>query len=111
MKDLLLNEDRDTLKRILARAIPKTLQDVVLIFASVTGRRQGQLYEDNYVKKIYPQTIAGRVWSAIQVTTASGLCSVVDLVFEQPAVYRGFVTQETFPYKDIVQNRFGKYFQ
>ncbi len=111
MKDLLLNEDRDTLKRILERAIPKTLQDVVLIFASVTGRRQGQLYEDNYVKKIYPQTIEGRLWSAIQITTAAGLCSVVDLVFEQPSVYRGFVTQETFPYQSIVENRFGKYFQ
>lgn len=111
MKDLQLNEDRDTLKRILERAIPKTLQDVVLIYVSVIGRRQGELYEDTYVKKIYPQTIAGKLWSAIQVTTAAGICSIVDLVFDHPSTYKGFVTQETFPLQSIVGNRFGRSFE
>ncbi len=111
MVDLQLNEDRETLKKILERAIPKTLQDVVLIYASVTGRRQGELYEENYVKKIYPQTIAGKLWSAIQVTTAAGVCSVVDLVFEARPRYRGFVTQETFPLQSVLENRFGQYFR
>ena len=52
MNDLKLNEDRETLKRILERAIPQTLQDVVLIYASVMGMRGGALFEENYVKKI-----------------------------------------------------------
>ena len=111
MKDLQLNEDRDTLKRILERAIPKTLQDVVLIYVSVIGRRQRELYEESYVKKIYPQTIAGKLWSAIQVTTAAGICSIVDLVFDQPSTYKGFVTQETFSLQSIVGNRFGGSFR
>ena len=105
------NEDRDTLKRILERAVPKTLQDVVVIYASVTGRRQGDLYEETYVKKIYPQTIGPRKWSAIQVTTAAGMCSVVDIVSSRPSQYQGFVTQETFSFQDIVSNRFGQYFK
>ena len=53
---------------------------MVLIYVSVVGRKSGTLMEENYVKKIYPQTIAGNPWSAIQVTTAAGVCSVVDLV-------------------------------
>jgi saccharopine dehydrogenase-like NADP-dependent oxidoreductase len=107
MNDLKLNDDRDTLKRILERAIPQTLQDVVLIYAAVTGVRHGELFEETYVKKVYPQTIRGRLWSAIQVTTASALCSVVDLVFTNPSQYAGFVTQETFSLPDILANRFG----
>ena len=110
MNDLKLNDDRETLKRVLENAVPKTLQDVVLIYTSVTGKRQDELYEENYVKKIYPQTIAGKLWSAIQVTTASGICSVVDMVFENPRDYRGFVTQESISLKSILDNRFGRYY-
>jgi len=107
MNDLKLNEDRDMLKRILEQAIPQTLQDVVLIYASVTGKREGALFEENYVKKVYPLCIKGKLWSAIQVTTASSLCAVVDLVLKNPDRYKGFVTQESFPLHDFLENRFG----
>ena len=110
MNDLKLNDDRETLKRVLEKAVPKTLQDVVIIYASVTGRRQGELFEENYVKKIYPQTIAGKLWSAIQVTTACGICSVVDRVFDEPEQYHGFVTQEMFSLTSILDDRFGCYY-
>lgn len=111
MKDLKLNEDRDTLKRVLERAVPQTLQDVVLLYASVTGTKDGALFEENYVKKIYPQCIKGRLWSAIQVTTASSLCCVLDLVLTNPGRYTGFVTQESIPLKDFLANDFGACFR
>lgn len=111
MKDLKLNEDRETLKRILERAIPQTLQDVVLIYASVTGTKEGGLFEENYVKKIYPQCVKGKLWSAIQVTTASSVCCVLDLVLNQPAKYHGFVTQESITLKDFLVNDFGACFR
>ncbi|MCP9452660.1 MAG: saccharopine dehydrogenase NADP-binding domain-containing protein [Nitrospira sp.] len=111
MKDLKLNEDRETLKRILERAIPQTLQDVVLIYASVIGTREGGLFEENYVKKIYPQCIKGKLWSAIQVTTASSACCVMDLVLSRPAQYHGFVTQESILLKDFLDNGFGVCFR
>lgn len=110
MNDLKLNDDRETLKRVLEKAVPKTLQDVVLIYTSATGLRKGELYEENFVQKVYPRAIAGKPWSAIQVTTAAGICSVMELVFEQPERYRGFVTQETFELSAILTNRFGKVF-
>lgn len=111
MVDLKLNEDRETMKRILENAIPKTLQDVVLIYVSVIGRRQGELFEENYVKKIYPQTIGGTLWSAIQVTTAAGICAVIDLVFQSPSTYREFVTQESFHLQSVLHNRFGQFYR
>ncbi|HEY2416276.1 MAG TPA: saccharopine dehydrogenase C-terminal domain-containing protein [Steroidobacteraceae bacterium] len=108
MNDLKLNQDRATLKRILENAVPQTLQDVVIVYAAVTGQQNGELREENYVSKIYPQMIAGRLWSAIQVTTASGVCAVLDLVLTHPDQHHGLVTQESFRLPDILANRFGR---
>ena len=110
MNDLKLNQDRSTLKRILENAVPQTLQDVVIVYAAVTGRQDGELREENYVNKIYPQLISGRLWSAIQVTTAAGICAVADIVVNQPQRFAGFVPQERFRLPEILQNRFGRYY-
>ncbi|HEY2340955.1 MAG TPA: saccharopine dehydrogenase C-terminal domain-containing protein [Steroidobacteraceae bacterium] len=110
MNDLKLNHDRATLKRILENAVPQTLQDVVIVYVAVTGTQDGQLREENYVNKIYPQVIAGRLWSAIQVTTAAGITAVVDIVLESNGRYSGFVAQEQFRLTDILANRFGSYY-
>ena len=111
MKDLKLNEDRETLKRVLEHAIPQTLQDVVLVYASVTGTKDGGFFEENYVKKIYPQCIKGKLWSAIQVTTASSVCCVMDLILKNPSQYHGFITQESVLLTDFLANDFGACFR
>lgn len=110
MNDLKLNHDRGTLKRILENAVPQTLQDVVVVYVAVTGTQDGDLREESYVNKVYPQMIAGRLWSAIQVTTASGITSVVDLVLNGKGKYHGFVRQEDFRLLDVLENRFGKHY-
>ncbi len=110
MNELRLNDDRATLKRILENAVPKTLQDVVLVYVAVTGRRGGELMEENFARKFYPQTIGGRRWSSIQVTTAAGLCGVMDIVLEQPDRFAGFVTQEQIGLQELLDNRFGEFF-
>lgn len=110
MNDLRLNDDRSTLKRILENAIPKTNQDIVIVYVTVEGKKQGELTEKSYVKKIYPEEIHGLQWSAIQISTASGICAVVDLVLGQANEYQGFVLQEAFELPRILENRFGKYY-
>jgi saccharopine dehydrogenase-like NADP-dependent oxidoreductase len=110
MNDLKLNHDRATLRRVLENAVPQTLQDVVIVYAAVAGKQDGELREENYVNKIYPQVIAGRLWSAIQVTTAAGITSILDLVLASPRKYQGFVAQEQFTLPDILKNRFGRYY-
>jgi len=108
MNGLKLNHDRGTLKRILENSVPQTLQDVVVIYVAVTGKQDGEFREENYVNKVYPQVVAGRLWSAIQVTTASGVCAVLDIVLSNPDDYEGFVAQEQFRLPDILENRFGQ---
>ncbi len=110
MEELKLNDDRETLKRILENAIPKTLQDVVLIYVAVNGIKEGDLFEQNYVKKVYPAKIANKLWSSIQITTAAGVCSVFDIIMQDINAYHGFVTQESIELDSVIANRFGKYF-
>ncbi|WP_028387923.1 saccharopine dehydrogenase family protein [Legionella fairfieldensis] len=110
MNDLKLNEDRDTLKRILERAIPKTYQDIVIVYVTVEGIKQGELTEKSYVRKVYPETIRELEWSAIQVSTAAGVCAVVDLVMGQTNEYKGLILQENFNLTDILANRFGQHY-
>jgi len=110
MNDLKLNEDRDTLKRILERSIPKTYQDIVIAYVTVEGIKQGELTEKSYVNKIYPETICGLEWSAIQISTAAGVCAVADLVMNQKNEYRGLILQENFHLADVLTNRFGRHY-
>lgn len=110
MNGLKLNDDRDTLKRILENSVPQTLQDVVIIYAAVTGHQDGEFREENYVNRVYPQMVAGRLWSAIQITTAAGICSVVDLILDSNTEYHGFIRQEQFRLPEILSNRFGRFY-
>ena len=108
MNDLKLNDHRQVLKEILERAIPKTNQDVVLIYVAVSGKKNREFIEETFVKKIYPMEFAGKNWSAIQRTTASGLCSVLDTVLNNPEKFKGLVLQEQLSLNDITKNHFGK---
>lgn len=110
MNDLKLNQDRDTLQRIFENAIPKTYQDIVIVYVTAEGMKNGELIEKSYLKKNYPKTICGLNWSAIQVSTASGVCAVVDLVLGQANEYHGLILQETFRMSDVLANRFGQYY-
>ena len=106
MNDLKLNDDRATLKRILENALPKTYQDVILIYVAIIGKQQGQLLEKSYIKKVYPKEIADLQWSAIQLSTAIGICTVIDLVLQNSEQYLGLITQERFSLQQVISNRF-----
>jgi saccharopine dehydrogenase-like NADP-dependent oxidoreductase len=108
--DLKLGERRALFKDVLETAIPMTLQDVVLIFVTVTGTRDGRLMQESYATKIYAQEIGGRTWSAIQVTTSAGVCAMVDLLRDGHIPPRGFVRQEDVPLPLFLANRFGRYY-
>lgn len=110
MHDLKLSEDRETLKRIFDRALPHTAQDIVLVFVTAYGWRDGQYTQQAYAKKIYHAEIDERHWGAIQITTASGVCAVLDLHREGHLPQRGFVRQEAVPYPLFIRNRFGRAF-
>jgi saccharopine dehydrogenase-like NADP-dependent oxidoreductase len=110
VRDLRLDRRRDLLKDVLETAIPMTLQDVVLIFVTVSGMREGRLTQETFAKKIYAQEVNGRLLSAIQLTTASGICAMADLLCEGKLPQAGFVRQEDVPLDTFLANRFGRYY-
>jgi len=108
LNDLRLRDRREVLKDILEKAVPATLQDVVVIFVTVSGLRDGRLLQDTYVRKIYSQTLRGARRSAIQLTTASSLCAMLDLLAQGRLPQAGFVRQEDVSLNDFLDNRFGR---
>ena len=108
LNDLRLRDRRHVLKDILEHAVPTTLQDVVIIFVTVSGRNKGQLVRETYANKIYSRNVDGRTLSAIQITTAAAICTVLDLLVTGELQQSGFVRQEDIPLKVFLENRFGR---
>ncbi len=109
-EELRLGLRRDLFKEILESAVPMTIQDVVLVFVSVSGQKAGRLTQETYAKKVYGAEIGGRPWSAIQITTSAGICAMVDLVLSGTLPARGFVRQEDARLEDFLANRFGRHY-
>lgn len=107
LHDLRLRERRDLLKDILENAVPATMQDVVVIFVTVSGWRDGRLMQETCARKIYAQVLAGKLRSAIQVTTASAACAMLDLLAQGRLPQHGFVRQEDVSLDAFLANRFG----
>ena len=108
LNDLRLRDRRHVLKDILEHAVPTTLQDVVIIFVTVSGRNKGQLVQETYANKIYSRDVDGRTLSAIQITTAAAICTVLDLLATGQLPQSGFVCQEQIPLRVFLENRFGQ---
>ena len=108
LNDLRLRDRRDVLKDILEHALPTTLQDVVIVFVTVSGTRNGRLVQESYVNKIHAAPIGGSMRSAIQITTAAGICAVLDLLAEGALPSRGYIDHGEIPLQLFLQNRFGR---
>ena len=101
---------RDIMKDVLEASIPITFQDVVLVFVSVSGMRDGRLTQESYSKKVYAANVHGELMSAIQITTAAGICAMVDLMRAGKLPQKGFVRQEQAHLADFLANRFGRHY-
>ncbi len=108
LNDLNLKNRRDVLKDLFENALPATKQDVVVIFVTVCGWKDGRYLQETYANKVYAATVAGQKMSAIQITTASAICAAVDMFFAGQLPQRGFVRQEQIALPDFLANRFGQ---
>ena len=111
LEDLQLNQDTGTLKTILRKAVPGTMQDVVLVFVTVSGVRQGQLMQEVFARKIFAERDPAGPMSAIQITTAAGVCAAVDLFRAGALPAAGFIRQEQVELPAFLANRFGRAYQ
>lgn len=108
LNDLNLKNRRDILKDLFENALPATMQDVVVIFVTVCGTRDGRFMQDTYANKVYAGVVAGRRMSAIQITTAAGICTVLDMLANGEVPQQGFVRQEEISLERFLANRFGR---
>lgn len=112
MNDLRFNEDRETLKRVFERSIPTTAQDKCIIFVEVRGTVGNKFVQRTYASTIYNTTIGREHLSAIQLTTAAGVCAPIDLILTGAApVTAGFVRSEQLSLTAFLDNEFGAHYR
>ena len=107
LNDLNLKNRRDVLKDLFENALPVTVQDVVVIFVTVCGWQAGCYLQESYANKVYSGMVGGKKMSAIQITTAAGITTVLDLLATGRLPQKGFVRQEEISLSDVLANRFG----
>ncbi|SDP63231.1 Saccharopine dehydrogenase, NADP-dependent [Ralstonia sp. 25mfcol4.1] len=120
LNDLRLRERREWLREIFEHAIPVTAQDVVVVFASATGHppgargegTRGPLTQASFSARIGGMDDFAGIGhvNAIQLTTAAGICTALDLVAAGVLPQSGFVKQEAMPLDSFLANRFGQHY-
>ena len=98
--DLALTEKE--LINIFKNHVPSTQNDCVLIYVQAGDRE--------YYKKFTPTVIEGRRYTAIELTTAVGLVSVVELYLNGKTIpyTNGYYNQERIKFEDILKTTYGK---
>ena len=111
LDDLQLKNDPEALKAMLRRAMPATMQDLVLVFVTVSGMRDGRLMQEVFARKIFADRNPIVPLSAIQITTAGSICAVLDLFRTGHLPRSGFIRQEQVELPIFLANRFGMAYQ
>lgn len=109
LQDLKLKNKPELVKDILRGVLPNVEKDKVVVYVSVEGMKNNTLWETNYTNTLFPVTINDRLYTAIQMTTATGICTLVDLVVHEKKL-KGLVKQEQVSLDELLANRFGKYY-
>ena len=102
--DLHLKKNKDVLEKLFDKEVPRTKNDVIIFFVKVIGLIDGVLQEKTYLRKIY----GDEKFSAIQLTTASGVCSTLKMYLDRKIGNTGFVKQESLSWDDFIENKFGQ---
>ena len=102
--DLHLKKNKEILEKLFDKEVPRTKNDVIIFFVKVIGVIDGVLQEKTYLRKIY----GDEKLSAIQLTTASGVCSALKMYLDGKITNQGFTRQESLSWDDFLNNNFGK---
>lgn len=87
--------DRWMLIDLFDHSLARTLQDVVVVFVNAVGEKDGRLWQVNFERTVRATSLFGRVWPAIELTTAAGVCGFVDMHRRgQLPRATGFIKQE-----------------
>ena len=112
--DFLFNDlgiEQSELTRIFKKHIPKTREDLVILYGAVRGNISNEYTEKTYYKVFKPERINGRHMTAIEYTTAVGLLSMVELYLSGKLPQDGYVKQESVNLKDVLTTTFGNFYR
>ena len=96
-------KEQKALQTLLEKNLPKTRQDLVLLYITITGDIKGTFQQRSYTKKVYHSN----EHTAIELTTAHGLCAAIDLFIQKELPQQGFINQDQIQLKSFFNNRFG----
>lgn len=99
--------DRRTAVDLLDHAIPHAPQDMVVVFINCIGMKNGRREQQNFQRLVRATPLFGRIWPAIELTTAAGVCAMVDLHREGKLPQTGFIRQEACRLLDFNATPFG----
>ncbi len=86
--------DRALAVDLLDQGIAATTQDVVVLFVNCIGIKDGRREQVNFKRAVKSGELWGRVWPAIELTTAAGVCGMVELHRTGKLPATGLVKQE-----------------
>jgi len=110
MEDLRFNKHPEELVRILTRSIPVIHDGFVIVSIRALGKVKGKLMEKVYWRKLHGRSIGNQQFTGIEISTAAGVCGVLDLLLRGMLPQKGFVKMEQLDYDMFMSTSFGKYF-
>jgi saccharopine dehydrogenase-like NADP-dependent oxidoreductase len=101
--------NRATAVQLLEHGVPRTLQDVIVVFINCIGTFPGSSIPQqvNFQRSIRATELLGRTWPGIELTTAAGVCAMVDLHRQGKLPKTGLVRQEQCDLELFNQTPFG----
>lgn len=103
-QDLNLKNNKDKIGDLFDQTVPYTTEDVVVMLIKVIGKKGGKLLEKSYQKNIFGKD----GMSAIQRSTASGVCANIVSYCRDELTGEGFVKQEDVDWQTFISNKFGQ---
>lgn len=107
LHDLNLAPRQELVTQIFDQEVPLTESDVVVFYVSAVGTDgEGRLKQRSFIKKLLGDTVLGRKLNAIQLTTAAGVCGVLEL-YARGRLGPGFVKQESVSLEAFLGTQWG----
>ncbi|WP_282037342.1 saccharopine dehydrogenase family protein [Saccharicrinis aurantiacus] len=111
LSELILKDKKELIEEILTIAKPPVKEDMVHVYAAVEGWKGDKLFREEFFHTYLPQQIDGKEYRAISWTTASSVCSVIELVHKGITAPKGYLKQEDISLDDFLSTTYGQYYK
>jgi len=106
-----MNLKGDELVNLLEKNVAATTQDKVVIYVSVIGIKNGKKTQETVVQQITGGKRNNIFWTAIQLTTAAGVCGMIELHRVGKLADGGFIKQESAKLDDFLNTAAGQVYK